>query len=70
MSREEELRQKISEIIEKGNKPSASVLSQELGWTQNDVHRCLNILEKNGKVVTYRKTAFGRDMRLAGLKRE
>jgi len=70
MSREEELRQKIAEIVGKGNKPSAAHLSRELGWSQNDVHRCLNILERNDRVVTYRKSAFGKDMRLAGLKRE
>jgi predicted ArsR family transcriptional regulator len=70
MSREEELQKKIREIIDEGNKPSAAHLSRELGWTQNDVHRCLNMLERDDKVFTYTKNAFGRDMRLAGIKRE
>ncbi|MFQ3307887.1 MAG: DNA-binding IclR family transcriptional regulator [Candidatus Nanohaloarchaea archaeon] len=70
MSRQEELHEKIREVVDEGNKPSAAHLSRELGWPQNDVHRCLNILERDGKVFTYTKEALGTQMRLAGVKRE
>lgn len=70
MSREEELHEKIKEVISEGNKPSANHLSRILGWPEQDVHRCLNILERKNRVFTYKKNAFGRDMRLAGVKRE
>lgn len=70
MSREEELHATIQELIDEGSKPSAAHLARHLDWPLQDIHRCLNILERKDRVFTYKKNAFGRDMRLAGIKRE
>lgn len=56
-------------MIEKGQKPSATLLAQELNFAQTDVHRCLNILEQRGEVETYTKEALGTKHRLVGVNR-
>jgi hypothetical protein len=67
MSRKQKVLETAEEIIQAGNKPSATKLSQELSWAEEDVHRCLNLLEKSGKVETYTKTAFGNRMRMVSV---
>lgn len=68
--RTEKVRQKAREIIDEGNKPSATLLAEELEFTEPDIHRCLNSLEKKGDVKTYTKEVFGRKHRLVSLKRQ
>lgn len=63
------MKQKAGDIIENGNKPSAGLLSRELGWAEEDVHRCLNALEREGEVSTYSRDVFGVKHRLVGLNR-
>ncbi len=56
-------------LIEDGKKPSAALISQELSWAEEDVHRCLNLLEKDGKIQTYTKNALGKKMRMVSIYR-
>jgi DNA-binding MarR family transcriptional regulator len=67
--RTEKVKEKAQDIIKEGNKPSAKVLSDQLGYSEPDVHRCLNSLEKKGEIETYTKQVFGRRHRLIGVKR-
>lgn len=67
--RSQKVKEKAQEIIKEGNKPSARVLSEHLGFSEPDVHRCLNSLEKKGEVETYTKEVFGQKHRLVGVKR-
>lgn len=67
--RSEKVKEKAQEIIKEGNKPSARVLSDQLGFSEPDVHRCLNSLEKKGEIQTYTKEVFGQKHRLVGVKR-
>lgn len=69
MNRHKKVLEKAEYIISQGRKPSAAVISEELGWPENDVHRCLNSLEKKNKVETYSKAFNGRKHRLIGVKR-
>jgi len=47
--RSEKVKQMAQQIIKDGNKPSARVISDQLGFSEPDVHRCLNSLEKKAK---------------------
>ena len=67
--RSEKVKEKAREIIKEGNKPSAKILAEKLGFSEPDVHRCLNSLEKKGEVQTYKKEVFGQKHRLVGVKR-
>ena len=69
MKRAEKVRKKAEEIIENGERPSATRISQELEFGAPDVHRCLNYLEKNKEVETYRRKVLGKDYRMVGVKR-
>lgn len=67
--RTEKVKQKAQQIIKQGKKPSARLVSDHLGFSEPDVHRCLNALEKKGEVQTYTKEVFGQKHRLIGVKR-
>lgn len=67
--RSEKVKEKAQEIIQEGNKPSAKILAEKLDFSEPDVHRCLNSLEKKGEVQTYKKEVFGQKHRLVGVKR-
>jgi DNA-binding MarR family transcriptional regulator len=70
MRREEKVKDKAREKIEDGRRPSARLIAEELGWSEPDVHRCLNILEDRGEVQSYRKEVMkGEKMRMVGLNR-
>lgn len=69
MQRPEELRKQIEKVIEQGDRPSVELLAENLGWIKEDVHSCLNTLEKRGEVKTYVKEIWGRKIRLVALKR-
>lgn len=70
MGREEKVKDKAREKIEDGRRPSARLIAEELGWSEPDVHRCLNILESRNEVQSYRKEVMkGEKMRMVGLKR-
>jgi len=69
VKRAEKVLEQTQKIIQQGKKPSAAKISEMLEWSQNDVHRCLNSLEKKGKVETYTKAFMGRKHRLVGVKR-
>jgi len=67
--RTEKVKQKAKQIIKEGNKPSAKIISDQLDYSEPDVHRCLNSLEKKGEIETYTKQVFGQKHRLIGVKR-
>lgn len=67
--RPEKLENEIKAVIDGGDKPSAERLAEEMGWPESDVHRCLNILEKRGRVNTYSKEVIGSKMRMVALRR-
>ncbi|MFB6292282.1 MAG: hypothetical protein ABEI58_02705 [Candidatus Nanohaloarchaea archaeon] len=69
MERAEKVKEKARELIESGRKPSALGVAQELEYTEDDVHRCLNSLERQGEVETYTRDVFGRKHRMIGVKR-
>jgi DNA-binding IclR family transcriptional regulator len=69
MERAVRVKERASEMIEEGQKPSAERISQETGMSIHDVHRCLNHLERNGEVETYTKESLGQKMRMIGIKR-
>lgn len=64
MERKHELLQASKNLIQEGEKISARKLSQELDWIEEDVHRCLNALEKEGLVETRSKEILGRKIRM------
>lgn len=67
--RPEKVKEQAQKIIREGNKPSARLIAEKLDFTEPDVHRCLNSLEKKGEVQTYKKEVFGQKHRLVGVKR-
>lgn len=64
MSRKEKVLETAQEIMESGEKVSASRLSREMGWLDQDIHRCLNALEKEDRVKTRSKDFMGRKIRM------
>lgn len=70
MKRKNQVKEKAREVIETGQRPSARLLAEKLDWSEADVHRCLNILEKDGEASTYRKEVMkGEKYRMVGLNR-
>jgi len=69
MSRKQKVKACLKEIIEAGRRPSAALLAEELSWPQEDVHRCLNVLEKEKELETYKKEVLGQRFRMVALKR-
>ncbi|AOV94559.1 hypothetical protein AQV86_01375 [Nanohaloarchaea archaeon SG9] len=70
MDREDKLKEKAREVIENGDRPSARLLAEKMGWSKADIHRCLNILERRGEIKSYRKEVMkGEKMRMIGLNR-
>ena len=67
--RPEKLKEKSEELIQEGRKPSVQLLSEELEWVEEDVHSCLNVLEKKGEIETYVKEGFNRKIRFVSVKR-
>ncbi len=56
-------------MIEEGQKVSASQLANHLDWPEQDIHRCLNALEKEGLVKSSTKEFAGRKIRMVGVLR-
>lgn len=69
MERKNQVLEKCQEIVEDGRKPSAEGISQELSWMEQDIHRLLNALEKEGKVETYTREVLGRKRRMVSVYR-
>lgn len=69
MTRKQELLEKCREQVEDGTKPSVQKLSQQLSWIEEDVHRLLNALEKDGKIETYTREVFGKRRRFVSVYR-
>lgn len=69
MKRKQKVLDVLEMEIEGGNKPSAKAVAKNLGWALQDVHRCLNILEKENEVFSYRKEFLGNQRRMIGIKR-
>jgi predicted transcriptional regulator len=67
MDRKEQVLDAAEKMIGDGEKPSVRRISEELSWAEEDVHRCLNLLEKNGEVETYPRQVFGKRMRMVSL---
>lgn len=70
MRRAEKVRQKAREIVEQGSRPSALKIAEELEFTEDDVHRCLNFLEQEGEVRTYTSEILGTRHRMVGISRD
>ncbi|MFB6203764.1 MAG: hypothetical protein ABEK01_04715 [Candidatus Nanohaloarchaea archaeon] len=70
MKREEELVREVSSIIESGDRPHVELLAERMSWTDQDVHRVLNILEKKDEVFTYPEEFLDEKKRMVGLKRQ
>lgn len=69
MERKNQVMELSKEMVGDGLKPSAEALARELSWREEDVHRCLNMLEKDGKVQTYPREVFGSRKRLVSIYR-
>jgi predicted ArsR family transcriptional regulator len=69
MQRAEKVKETAKKIIDQGQKPSASAIAQELEYSVDDVHRCLNFLENNDEIETYTKEVVGIKQRMIGVKR-
>ena len=67
MSRKNQVLEQAEKFIEQGRKPSATSISQELSWTEEDVHRCLTLLEREGKIETYPLNGMGKRMRMVSV---
>jgi len=70
MERAGKIKQKAEQIIKKGEKPSAKKIAEQLEYSVPDVHRCLNHLEKNKEIQTYRKKVFNTEHRMISVKRQ
>jgi hypothetical protein len=70
MSRKSRVLDKCQEIVEDGTKPSAEGISEELSWAEQDIHRLLNVLEKEDKVETYTRKVLGRKRRMVSIYRK
>lgn len=60
---------KAAEIVDNSERPSARRISDELQMAEQNVHRCLNYLEKQGQVETYTTEVLGRKNRMVSVKR-
>jgi len=69
MKRKKQLLEKCSEIIEEGRKPTVKGLKQDLSWMEQDVHRILNALEKDGEIETYTREVLGEKRRMVSIYR-
>ena len=69
MGREEKLKKVLGEQIERKRRPSIELLSEELGWPVQDVHRVVNSLEKKKEVESYPKEVLNSKVRMVSLKR-
>ena len=69
MGREEKLKKVLGEQIERKRRPSIELLSEELGWPVQDVHRVVNSLEKKKEVESYSKEVLNSKVRMVSLKR-
>ena len=69
MERAEKVREQALKMIEGREKPSVRKLSAALKMSEQDVHRCLNHLEREGDVETYIKEVFGTKNRMVSVKR-
>lgn len=67
MKRKKQVLRQAEKLIEDGKKPSAALISQELSWAEEDIHRCLNLLEKDGEIETYTRNALGKRMRMVSV---
>ena len=68
--RKQKVLQTTTRLVEEGEKPSARKISQRLGFADQDVHRCLNALEKQGKIKSYQKSFGNNNYRFLSLYRE
>ncbi|MFB6192674.1 MAG: hypothetical protein ABEK00_00310 [Candidatus Nanohaloarchaea archaeon] len=69
MKRREKVLEEAQKLVDDGRKPSARVISRKLDWPENDIHRCLNSLEKKGEIETYTRSFRGDKHRFIGIKR-
>jgi len=69
VERTKEVLSVVEETIEDGFKPSAKNVATKLDWPLQDIHRCLNILEKEGKISSYHKEVLGTERRMVSVKR-
>lgn len=69
MNRKQKVLEKCEEIMEEGRKPTVGALRDELSWMEQDVHRLLNALEKDGDIETYTRHVLGEKKRLVSIYR-
>jgi predicted ArsR family transcriptional regulator len=70
MQRAEHVKNKAKQLIKQSQRPSAARIAQKTGYSIQDVHRCLNYLEKNNEVQTYTKEVLGMKHRMVGVNRQ
>ncbi|MFB6217494.1 MAG: helix-turn-helix domain-containing protein [Candidatus Aenigmatarchaeota archaeon] len=68
--RKQRVHETAKKIIREGRRPSADAIAEQLDYSLPDTHRCLNILEKEGLVETYRKNVLGSDYRMVSVERQ
>lgn len=61
--RKQEVRHKALQLLKDGEKPSVQRLSEETGYPVQDIHRCLNALEKEGSLRTFSREVMGNKIR-------
>lgn len=69
MERAKKVREKARDLVHEGSRPSAVKIAQELEFSEDDVHRCLNFLEREGDLETYTREVLGRKHRMVGVNR-
>lgn len=69
MDRARKVKKEAKNLINDGQKPSVTTVAERLGYTEDDVHRCLNLLERQGEVQTYTKEVLGMKHRMIGVNR-
>jgi DNA-binding IclR family transcriptional regulator len=69
MERAERVLDAARSMVKDGQKPSAERIAAESGIPEQDVHRCLNHLERLGEVRTYTKEMLGSKLRMVGVNR-
>lgn len=70
MRRAEEVKKSVNRIIEEGGKPTAHTIAQQLDYSIEDIHRCLNYLEKNREIKSYNKNFGNQKYRFVSIFRE
>lgn len=70
MERAGNVKEAIEGMIDEGEKPCALKIAEKLDYTVDDVHRCLNYLERENDIESYTRSLGERNYRFVSLFRE